>query len=147
MYVVTIPIGSVSLIIGIKELVLIIKKRGEKIEETQPMIQETPKKKTPFKLVLCIFVLLVMIVANAALGIGIMLRPPYDYSTNVGMLVGHLNATDPSLHGQYAVEHLIYGSGTDYQRPNEYGPSVPEKLRTSTVDMSSYIQFNTWRRW
>src|SRR5690606_6021443 len=31
--------------------------------------------------------------------------------------------------------------------PNEYGDSVPENLRTTTVDMSSYIQFNTWRRW
>jgi dienelactone hydrolase len=54
-----------------------------------------------------------------------------------------LEAENPSDFGDYQVDTLTYGSGTDQRRP-EYGTEVD--LITESVNASAYVHFSGWQR-
>lgn len=59
------------------------------------------------------------------------------YETFIPSHLKKLDAADPSLPGDYKVETLFYGSGTDIKRP-EYGEGV--RIKTEPVDVSVILK-------
>jgi dienelactone hydrolase len=74
-------------------------------------------------------------------------KPAIDAAKETGVAVPPIDAPDPSAPGPFAVNEIVYGSGTDRRRP-EYGTAA--QLITAPVDGSSFVQgwngFEAWAR-